>query len=545
MKIVTIARKPVEGSTTQNVLDHGCGAINIDACRISGVVPVCTGQGFRTGKFGGKIGLGDTTLDGERWENTSGRWPANLILEHKSGCKQTGTTTTPGYTINKWDDGAKPFGGGAGHEYTSEKQPDEQVAVYECEPDCPVEELSMQSGITQSGAMKHSVGAYEGASSTGFLRGGSGPHNQRADVGTATRFFKQVQAEIPEWECEPDCPVEELNNQGGVLTSGQPAGKKHSRKGFSGSIMVGSDLTGYGDTGTAARFFKQVQTVPQELVDYLVLLISPPGDPSLIVQADFTDYSWDSHEDSSVHGLLTTGDPTEHLSEFQRVLKPGAYILVISTEPDLTGTTAACALEAAGFEIRDAIAILDKAGEFHYVAKASGKERNAGVPVFKSETSTKRYFPLPETDPEDLEELPEDWDDNWQETGLYKDQIPTQLLEFFEGRVMVDATEFQNNHATVKPVKIMEALIQDASLPKGSCIVDPFMGSGTTGVAAIKQSMSFVGIDQDLHYVTISHHRVHHADRSNAAWNAAEIESDVVEETKEAKPKSLLDFFGS
>jgi site-specific DNA-methyltransferase (adenine-specific) len=52
--IVTLLRKPLEGSVADNVLEHGCGALNIDATRV----------GYAT----------------------KGRWPANFILTHLDVC---------------------------------------------------------------------------------------------------------------------------------------------------------------------------------------------------------------------------------------------------------------------------------------------------------------------------------------------------------------------------------------------------------------------------------------------------------------------------
>jgi hypothetical protein len=197
VKIVTVARKPILGSATQNVIDHGCGALNIDGCRTN-TPPRATGT--KTSGDGQNRGPDAKLRQGSGRDSQrayddnlpSGRWPANLILQHLPDCRQTGTTTVPGYTINRWTDGAKPFGGGAGHEYESEKQPEESIAVWECVEGCAVEGLDEQSGVKTSGTMKREVEAYAGASVTGFLRGVSGPHNQHGDSGTASRFFKQV-----------------------------------------------------------------------------------------------------------------------------------------------------------------------------------------------------------------------------------------------------------------------------------------------------------------------------------------------------------------
>lgn len=56
-------------------------------------------------------------------------------------------------------------------------------------------------------------------------------------------------------------------------------------------------------------------------------------------------------------------------------------------------------------------------------------------------------------------------------------------------------------HPTQKPVALLERIIL-ASSPKGSVILDPFCGSGTTGVAAIRHGRKFIGIDSDLDYLT-------------------------------------------
>ena len=58
-------------------------------------------------------------------------------------------------------------------------------------------------------------------------------------------------------------------------------------------------------------------------------------------------------------------------------------------------------------------------------------------------------------------------------------------------------------HPTQKPIKLMEALIETHSNPK-DLIVDPFMGAGTTGLAAIKLKRKFIGGDIDNKYKVIA-----------------------------------------
>ena len=67
-----------------------------------------------------------------------------------------------------------------------------------------------------------------------------------------------------------------------------------------------------------------------------------------------------------------------------------------------------------------------------------------------------------------------------------------------------------NNHPTVKPVNLMEYLIRVYS-PVKSIVLDPFCGSGTTGVAAIQQDREFIGIDLNKNYCDIAKKRVGNA----------------------------------
>ncbi len=65
------------------------------------------------------------------------------------------------------------------------------------------------------------------------------------------------------------------------------------------------------------------------------------------------------------------------------------------------------------------------------------------------------------------------------------------------------ATLGANGHPTVKGVKLMQYLITLITPPSG-VVLDPFMGSGTTGVAAIKNGFKFFGIDQEKQYTEIA-----------------------------------------
>lgn len=64
-----------------------------------------------------------------------------------------------------------------------------------------------------------------------------------------------------------------------------------------------------------------------------------------------------------------------------------------------------------------------------------------------------------------------------------------------------------NTHPTVKPVKLMTYLCRLITPPNG-VILDPFMGSGSTGVACVNENFSFVGIEKEVEYFRIAQQRI-------------------------------------
>ncbi len=57
----------------------------------------------------------------------------------------------------------------------------------------------------------------------------------------------------------------------------------------------------------------------------------------------------------------------------------------------------------------------------------------------------------------------------------------------------------RNPHQTVKPLVLMDYLCRLAN-PAGGTLLDPFLGSGTTGMAAVHAGFNFVGIEKDPKY---------------------------------------------
>ena len=127
------------------------------------------------------------------------------------------------------------------------------------------------------------------------------------------------------------------------------------------------------------------------------------------------------------------------------------------------------------------------ASRFFYTAKASKAEREAGLYY-------EEWHVIAERD-KNGNILTSDWrDDPRSASGGYENK-PTQPRA--------------NHHPTVKPLSLMRYLVRLVT-PKGGKVLDPFMGSGSTGCASILEGMDFIGIDITPEYVAIAQKRIDH-----------------------------------
>jgi site-specific DNA-methyltransferase (adenine-specific) len=63
-------------------------------------------------------------------------------------------------------------------------------------------------------------------------------------------------------------------------------------------------------------------------------------------------------------------------------------------------------------------------------------------------------------------------------------------------------------HPTQKPVAVMRWSLDQAQVPQGGLVLDPFMGSGTTGIACIRTERRFIGIEIDERWFTVAVKRI-------------------------------------
>lgn len=81
------------------------------------------------------------------------------------------------------------------------------------------------------------------------------------------------------------------------------------------------------------------------------------------------------------------------------------------------------------------------------------------------------------------------------------------MHDFYESAVVSNGEKKSGKHPTQKPIQLMEHFISLLT-HDGDIIMDPFMGSGSTGVAAQNLSRGFIGIEVDDEYFEIAQKRL-------------------------------------
>ena len=231
------------------------------------------------------------------------------------------------------------------------------------------------------------------------------------------------------------------------------------------------------------------------MIEYFRTMITPPVQDACVVVSTLEDLDFPTYKkevfaegamvptyEPMLHGLILFGEPTdEQAKEIMSILKPGAHVVLI---PKDIGYKGVIALEDTGFEVRDAVFVANEPDSFYYTSKASRSEREDGL--------------------------------------------------------VADGSGRANTHPTVKPIDIMEWCAR--GIPSNSKVVDPFLGSGTTGIAMSRLGHDFTGVELNAEYAKICEARIRH-------WMP--IGTEIKSEAQVGKPKpkegeqiSIFDIFG-
>jgi site-specific DNA-methyltransferase (adenine-specific) len=94
-------------------------------------------------------------------------------------------------------------------------------------------------------------------------------------------------------------------------------------------------------------------------------------------------------------------------------------------------------------------------------------------------------------------------------TGMQADQgMPFRMESGVATNPKAPPIQSANHHPTVKPLALMRYLVRLTKTPTGGLVLDPFMGSGTTGVACVMEGRDFVGIELSEEYCAIARARI-------------------------------------
>lgn len=139
-----------------------------------------------------------------------------------------------------------------------------------------------------------------------------------------------------------------------------------------------------------------------------------------------------------------------------------------------TGGPRQAMFDPGAHDLRPGPADTGSAARFFYCAKASPRERNAGLEGFE------------------------------EKAGGMRNNVGRHLTDGNDG-----GPRARNPHPTVKPVRLMQWLVRMVA-PPGAVVLDPFVGSGTTGCAAALEGVRFIGIEQSPEYYRIAEARIVH-----------------------------------
>jgi len=199
-----LVRKPLSGTVAANLLKHGVGGLNIDACRIAAAPDDTTTNHARSddgavskGKYGDSKAQETHQTAGQKL----GRWPANVVMSHADECVCVGTRkvkaitgTAAGKMAGKNTDVYGKFGGSArAGDATGFGDADgtETVDAYACVPWCAVRRLDEQSGDRKAGSPVRGTEPSQDATPHGVYASRKRVPSavERTDTGGVSRFY--------------------------------------------------------------------------------------------------------------------------------------------------------------------------------------------------------------------------------------------------------------------------------------------------------------------------------------------------------------------
>lgn len=463
---VVVARKPLAGTVAGNVLQYGTGALAIDACRVGHASPEDLAES--QAKNPGRDDLVSSDVYGagrpQQSVNAAGRWPANVVLSCEC----------------------------PGDEHDGEL--------------CPVRLLDEQTG-ERPGAVSN--GQRGSADDVAGYDGGWGAREQRpgyGDSGGASRFFLTVPADkicvlcsLPLVESAgsytpPSDPVP------ATAPDDAPAPQSPEPEGSSRNSDTSAPIAAESSSTTPPTSMATGPTAPPTaatpLADWIVQHARSAAslcDSCATATAHEVAERLRNPIEESLAGPGSTSVPSVRiLSQSLALIAEGSRST--GTIPTTATLSALCGSAAAVTTGRTPASVTASEPDrlrLRYCPKSSRAERNAGL---------------------------EGFEETWRGTlsGGTHERVDDRAGKNRTGTVA------RNVHPTVKPVELMRWLVRLVT-PPGGTVLDPFAGSGTTGIAAVLEGFSFTGIEREAEYADIAEARIRWWEKHRGDGLAAEV----------------------
>lgn len=520
-------RSPIEGTVAEQVVTTGTGALNIDGSRIRHSSPedlkahqdMVTALKAKGGKLGNSW-KNSSDLSGANEVSDAGRWPSHVLMTHSSGCRQVGTRKVDAPVINRFEDGMKPFGHGAGHSYTSTSTGDaegkEEIPVYECVSNCPVRVLNASNEDTHGDISRVFAQFVPDAPFYYSPKASRKERNEFLDVRKAPKpkdgiriMYFRIKEDVDE---DIFLRIQEaVNDQTEVDAR---------------DLNVSVEKVTPVDV-EAFAFEKHLfeHLVPEDLREHFEVDDTVGGNTHPCLHPDslvLTDQGYQPIKHVHVGQRVLSADGNFHNVEAvtrHAYTSPDLFEIAVSGN-DQTSLVSdnhpylIFRLEGANPLVQWVEAKDIQIGDYTMTPKASLPVISEGLPV--------------------VDDLPS--------VGLLGTHFSISFVKSvkkvpYQGDVVNLSVEgnptFQTSvgmsHNTVKPRALMRYLVRLVTA-KGGIVLDPYCGSGTTPLAAMEEGMQFVGIERDPGFYDIAHRRAAKRLESRVSEDGAEALHGLIDE---------------
>ncbi len=508
-----LCRKPLaEKTIAANVLKHGTGGINVDGCRVGLqgndtsrkpiTKPGCKGSG------GWKNTSKQTGSMTDDWKK--GRFPSHLLLSHAAGCRKRGVKKVKGSPAVSGNEPSVPNDGGitmgkfnSRLPYKPHASPDgiETVEDWQCMDGCSIHSLEKQAGepvgrffatmVDNNDSFMCNQGKPES------IKGESLCKDDAKSAASFSRHALQTLYAALDVSAPGNVGTSPTENTGELMLGNTTPKKTADITGAGGSkgaaSSIGSlNLGGFGNK-PKDQFPRGTKSTTKTTT-----AMTTKSKTSNSLQQDGTTTITSGYEkttkllrESKLDGVADAANTNPSI-----ISTPEKQTLTADIVNHVPATTCENGDNATENTITPTIEPITTRA--FYCPKASRSERNEGC--------------------EGLEAKQQNSDTN---IRTYNDRCKTCSKKFVgsedtichcpSGEKITDKSVYrnQNNHPTVKSVALMQYLCRLIT-PPGGIVLDPFMGSGSTGIAAVKEGFRFAGIEMDKEYFEIAIARIKH-----------------------------------